>query len=120
VGTTATPGNHRLYVGGSVLAEEVTVKLEANWPDYVFSDSYHLPELQELADFISRHQHLPGFQPARAIEAKGGFEIGSTQRLLVEKVEELTLYAIAADQENQALKAQLEALEARIAQLEQQ
>lgn len=120
VGASVTPGNHRLYVGGSVLAEEVTVKLQANWPDYVFSDSYHLPELQELADFIDRHQHLPGFQPAQKIAAKGGFEIGSTQRLLVEKVEELTLYAIAADQENKALKAQLEALEARIAQLEQQ
>ncbi|WP_282774876.1 hypothetical protein [Phaeodactylibacter xiamenensis] len=120
VGTTATPGSHRLYVGGSILAEEVTVKLEANWPDYVFSDSYNLPELKEVADFIDRHRHLPGFQSAQTIEATGGFEIGSTQRLLVEKVEELTLYAIAADQENKALKAQLEALEARLAQLEQQ
>ena len=98
----------------------MTVKLEANWPDYVFSDSYNLPELKEVADFIDRHRHLPGFQSAQTIEATGGFEIGSTQRLLVEKVEELTLYAIAADQENKALKAQLEALEARLAQLEQQ
>lgn len=120
VGTTDTPGSHRLYVGGSVLAEEVTVKLQANWPDYVFSSTYKLPNLEEVAAFIASHQHLPGFQPAQTIEANGGFEIGSTQRLLVEKIEELTLYAIAAAEENKALRVQLEALEARIGQLEQQ
>ena len=120
VGTSDTPGSHSLYVGGSVLAEEVTVKLQSNWPDYVFSSTYKLPSLEEVAAFIAKHQHLPGFQPAQAIEAHGGFEIGSTQRLLVEKVEELTLYAIAAGEENKVLRAQLKALETRIEQLEQQ
>ncbi|NRA49932.1 MAG: hypothetical protein HRU12_12430 [Phaeodactylibacter sp.] len=120
VGTNATPGSHSLYVGGSVLAEEVTVKLEANWPDYVFSETYQLPSLEDIDHFIAQNHHLPGFKSAKEIEASGSFELGSTQRLLVEKVEELTLHAIALNKENESLKAQLKEITDRISQLEKQ
>lgn len=118
VGTTDTPGSHSLYVGGSAIAEEVVVKLAANWPDYVFAEGYHLLPLEEVSAFIQAKQHLPGFPSAKDIEQEGAFSLGATQRLLVEKVEELTLYAIQAEAEKQALQQQLRALEARIEALE--
>jgi hypothetical protein len=38
--TTGNTGNNKLAVGGGVIAESVTVKLQANWPDYVFKKDY--------------------------------------------------------------------------------
>jgi hypothetical protein len=35
IGTTDTKG-YKLAIAGKVIAEEVVVKLQGNWPDYVF------------------------------------------------------------------------------------
>ena len=120
IGTTNTPGSHLLYVGGSMIAEEVVVKLEANWPDYVFESDYQLPTLEEVEQHIREKGHLPGIPFATDIEAQGGVELGEMQRLMMEKIEALTLYAIEADKHNEALQAQLEQLQARLTDLEQE
>lgn len=109
IATTSTPGGHELYVGGSIIAEEVVVKLEPNWPDYVFEDNYRTPDLQEWEQFINKHKHLPGMPSAEEIAAQGGVALGETERLLVEKVEQLTLLLIQQQKEIKALRKELEA-----------
>jgi hypothetical protein len=120
IGTTSTPGSHQLYVGGSIIAEEVVVKLEANWPDYVFASDYQLPTLEEVENHIREKGHLPGIPSAAEVEAQGGVELGEMQRLMMEKIEALTLYAIEADKRNEALQAQLIQLQARLEMLEKE
>jgi len=102
VGTNNTPGDHTLYVKGSMIMEEGFVKLENNWPDYVFSEDYPLLPLDELDTYIGIHGRLPGFPSADEV-AETGIAIGETERLLTEKIEELTLYVLM-------LKAELDVL----------
>ena len=83
----------RLAVQGSVLAEEVMVALEADWPDYVFSEEYELMSLEKTEDFINQNHHLPNIPDAEAVKNEG-LEIGEMQRKMMEKIEELTLHII--------------------------
>jgi hypothetical protein len=105
IGTTQKATGYLVNVGGKIIAEEVRVQLRAAWPDYVFSNKYKLMPLEELDNYIDNNKHLPGFKPAAAME-KDGADIGETQRKLVEKVEELTLYIIELKKEIDKIKAE--------------
>jgi hypothetical protein len=79
----------------------------ANWPDYVFADDYKLTPLNELKSFIDTHQHLPDIPKAEDVQ-KNGFEVGEMNKMLLRKVEELTLYMIDQQEQIDALKALLQ------------
>ncbi|AEE48339.1 hypothetical protein [Haliscomenobacter hydrossis] len=108
IATTSTPGGHELYVGGSIIAEEVVVKLSGNWPDYVFDPKYPTPDLREWKKFIAENHHLPGMPSAQALEAQGSVALGETQRLLLEKVEQLLLIILEQQKQIDALKVAVE------------
>lgn len=112
---TSVPSGYKLAVEGKVICEELRVKLQSEWPDYVFDDSYTLMPLAEVSDYIQTNKHLPGLPTAGEME--GGVAVGEMNRLLVEKVEELTLYAIEAEKENEALQNDLSSLKAEIEML---
>jgi hypothetical protein len=111
---TAPTANATLTVKGSILTEQVRVRLQANWPDYVFAPSYRLAPLAEVAQYIRTHGHLPNVPSAAQVEKEGSVELGTMNAKLLEKVEELTLYLIeekkAREQEVAALKAELDGL----------
>ena len=98
-----------LAVDGKITCEEVLVKLSQNWPDYVFANDYKLPELSEVKTFIEENNHLPGIPKASEIE-KNGLKLGEMQRLMLEKIEELTLYIIELKKENDEIKIELSKL----------
>src|SRR5690625_2249643 len=76
----------------TVRARKVVVDAN-NWPDYMFNDDYNLLPLSKLKDYISENGKLPNIPSAEEVETNG-LDIGETNRLLVEKVEELTLYIL--------------------------
>jgi hypothetical protein len=92
IGTTNTFG-YKLAVKGNVVAEEVNVKLYANWPDHVFTPTYNLPTLEEVKQHIDEKGHLPNI-PSAAEVAENGINLGEMNARLLEKIEELTLYII--------------------------
>lgn len=69
----------------------------------MLQDDYRLRPLEEVASYIRQNRHLPGVPTARDMVA-GGNDLHQTDALLLEKVEELTLYVIALKKENQGLK----------------
>ncbi len=91
----STPGSYMLYVNGSAIATEVKVALQANWPDYVFESGYNTPDLRSWETFIAANKHLPGVPSAAEVSQNGGIELGEMNRVLLQKVEELTLILIA-------------------------
>ncbi|MEO8774484.1 MAG: fibronectin type III domain-containing protein [Gelidibacter sp.] len=95
IGTTNTHG-YRLAVAGNMVAEEVNVKLKVNWPDYVFEKDYKLPSLKEVEEHIREKGYLLNMPSAKVVENEG-IDLGKMNAKLLEKIEELTLYAI--DQE---------------------
>ena len=117
IGTSNTP--EQLTVNGGVLAEEVTVKLAANWPDYVFADGYDLPELSEVRAFIDVNGHLEGMPAASQVE-RDGVRLGQTQAALLEKIEELTLYAIDQDEQIRDQQSTVDAHAETIRELQNQ
>ncbi|KAA2238689.1 hypothetical protein F0L74_20945 [Chitinophaga agrisoli] len=92
IGTEDTKG-FKLAVNGDAMFTKIKVKTYATWPDYVFSDNYQLPALRELANYITQHKHLPEMPAAAEVE-KDGMDVAEMNRLLLKKVEELTLYII--------------------------
>jgi hypothetical protein len=105
VGNTVGPSGYRLAVDGKAICTELLVRTVPNWPDYVFNKQYKLPGLQEVEDFISKYNHLPGIPSAKELETNG-LNIGEMQKLQMEKIEELTLYIIELKKEIEKLKTQ--------------
>ena len=95
IGTTNTQG-YKLAVNGTMIATAVTVKVNANWPDYVFNQDYRLTALSDVKTYIDQNHHLPGM-PSEQEVAKDGMNLGEMNKLLTEKVEELTLYLLEND-----------------------
>lgn len=93
---TETPDSE-LAVNGLIHAKEVKVDL-AGWPDYVFFDSYELPTIQQVENFIKENGHLRGMPSAKQIESEG-LDLGMMNKLLMQKIEELTLYIIDLNKE---------------------
>lgn len=109
IGTTEKAAGYLVNVGGRIIAEEVRVQLVASWPDYVFKDDYDLMPLADLENFIEKNNRLPGFPKADVIE-KEGTDLGETQRKLMEKVEELTLYILDLHNTNKQQQTEIERL----------
>ncbi|MEM9339652.1 MAG: hypothetical protein AAGA66_13035, partial [Bacteroidota bacterium] len=115
---TTTP-THKLEVNGTIRAKEIRCEA-APWPDYVFEESYELPSIESVESFIKSKGHLPEMPTAEEVAAEG-VALGEMNRLLLQKVEELTLYTIEQEKrlkKQEALEKQVEALLKRVSQLE--
>jgi hypothetical protein len=112
INTLDTKG-YQFAVNGSAIATSMTVKLNASWPDYVFKKDYQLPTLQELKIYIDQNQHLPDMPSAQEV-VENGLNLGEMNKLLVKKVEELTLYLIELKKENTEFKDKLKNIEIRL------
>jgi hypothetical protein len=102
VGIGTTNPTYKLSVNGNIRSKEVVV--ETGWADYVFDKNYKLKPLDEVEKYIEEHKHLSGIPSAEEIE-KNGLQLGDTQKKMMEKIEELTLYVIELKKEIDILKA---------------
>jgi hypothetical protein len=105
--------NGSVSVTNTLYAKEIRVQSRP-FPDYVFADGYNLLPLQEVEAAIKRDRHLPGVPTAEAI-AKEGLPVSAIVVKQMEKIEELTLYAIALKKENAALEARILRIESSLA-----
>ncbi len=64
----------------------------------------------ELEDYIKRNKHLPNVPSSSDVE-KNGADLGEINRVLVEKVEEQTLYLIQHEKTITDQEQRIEALE---------
>ena len=106
IGTTS-PGAYKLAVNGNIHTKEVKVDL-VGWADYVFGKEYELPTLEEVEKHINEKGHLINIPSAEEVEANG-IQLGEMSKLLLEKIEELTLYTI--EQQNEIDQLQKESQE---------
>ena len=106
VGIGVTPSSNptwKLRVDGGIAAREVKVTAFA-FPDFVFEPNYKILSIPETENYIQAHKHLPGIPSAAEVEKNNGIELGNMQLLLLQKIEELTLYIIQQQKEIDALK----------------
>lgn len=69
-----------------------------------FGAGYRLMPLGEVEDYISENGHLPQMPSAMEVEQEGA-DLGEMNRLLLQKVEELTLYIIDLQKQIEELKS---------------
>lgn len=90
---------YRLVVQDGILCEKVKVALRAtgssDWADYVFEPEYisKMLSLEQIEKYIEENKHLPNV-PTTAEVQKNGLDMHQTSKMLLEKIEELTLYII--------------------------
>jgi hypothetical protein len=110
---TKTP-DALLTVKGQIHTQEVQVDLKgAVAPDYVFESyfdgeslllpSYQFLTLAEVGLFIEENHHLPGVPSAKEFEEEG-MSLKEMNLLLLQKIEELTLYTLEQQREIEELK----------------
>ena len=109
VGVGTTNPDAKLAVNGNIHTKEVKVDL-VGWPDYVFEDSYQLPTLSQVEQHIKENGHLQNIPSAKEV-VKNGVKLGEMNKLLLEKIEELTLYTIDQEKEIETLHQKINTLE---------
>jgi hypothetical protein len=81
-----------------------TVKVDTyNWPDYVFEPAYVLPTLDEVKAYIDSNGHLPEV-PSAMVTENEGIDIAEMNKILLKKIEELTLYLLQQEERIKALE----------------
>ena len=98
-------------------AGRLRVRSVADWSDKVFAPAYRLQSLAGVEQYIRTHQHLPGVPSAEEV-VRQGIDAGKMDAKLLEKIEELTLYAIQLEKMNQQQAQDLRAIQFRQTQLE--
>lgn len=93
---------YKLDVSGPVRANEIVVNTDG--ADFVFDKNYKLMTLKELEKSVSENKHLPGIAPASEMQ-KNGVGLAELNTLLLQKVEELTLYVIELNKKIEVLES---------------
>lgn len=101
-----------LNVYGIVNAREVKVSL-GSWSDYVFEPGYNLRKLSDVEDFILTHGHLPDI-PSASTVIENGVNLGEMDAMLLKKIEELTLYVIELQKNNEQMSTEIENLKSLV------
>ena len=85
------------------------VALTTEWADYVFKNNYNLPSLAEVENNIKKTGHLQDI-PSQKEVIENGIELGKMNKLLLQKIEELTLYLIELNKKVEEQEKQIDFL----------
>jgi hypothetical protein len=109
--TIPSGSTYKLAVSGGIITEKVRVATSGTtfWADYVFEPAYKLRPLKEVETFIRENKHLPEI-PSTAEVSQNGIDLAQTQALLLQKVEELTLYVIEQNKKIDKLERKVRVL----------
>ena len=105
-------GDGTTHIESILYAQEIFVQTNV-WPDYVFKKEYKLKSLYEVEQFIEANNHLPEI-PAEEEILEGGINVSEMNVLLLQKIEELTLYTIEQQKNIDEMKRQIKDLSEKI------
>lgn len=114
IGTTAT-SKYKLSVAGTIGAKKIQVT-QSGWPDYVFESNYQLPSLMEIENYVQQHKHLPEVPTEKEVTTNG-LDLGEMNKVLLKKVEELTLYLIEEHKQNVDNQERMQKMEKELAEI---
>ena len=120
IGIGTNNPDQKLTVKGKIHTQEVLVDLNgAVAPDYVFekyyqgqsalNSDYQMLDLKSLEAFLKQNHHLPEIPSAQKLK-EDGLELKKMNLLLLQKIEELTLYTIEQQKQLDALQDQIKLL----------
>ena len=110
VNTNNTVNGYAFAVDGGIVTDEVLILDVEDWPDYVFGQNHTLMPLGELKAYINKNSHLPEIPSAQEVEGNG-VNVAEMQKLLLKKIEELTLYTVEQQRLIEELQEKIDRLE---------
>lgn len=93
----------KLTVAGNIAGQRMVVTNPANWSDFVFDKDYKLMSFDSLSTYVNQHKHLPNI-PTQEEIFKEGYDLNHVDALLLQKIEELTLYILQLESDLRAIK----------------
>jgi len=97
--------NYLLSVNGKLVCKEVYVTNQS-WADFVFDNNYKLRSLREVEKYYRENHHLPEIPTAKEVE-ENGVSVSEINKLLLQKIEELTIYLVEQQKEIDVLKKKI-------------
>ena len=124
IGTDGTvrmgPGNTtnlRVAANGNVYVPNGNIFVGAtqlNVPDYVFANDYKLMSLDALDAFVKKEKHLPNVASEAEIKEAKLLNVGKSNMIHLEKIEELTLYTLQQHKQIKALQEKSSSLQKKL------
>jgi len=99
-----------LKLEGNLAADKIIFNTNGNTADFVFDKNYKLKDLSEVEEYVKSHKHLPDIPSAEEME-KEGVDLAEMNKLLLQKVEELTLYLVKQNKEIESKNSKIGNLE---------
>ncbi|MBV4358899.1 hypothetical protein [Pinibacter aurantiacus] len=107
----------KFYVEGGVRARKVRVD-QNSFADFVFHKDYHLPTIDSVDRYIQQYQHLPSVPSEKEVK-ENGVDVSEMNKLLLQKIEELTLYTIDQQKQLDQKNKEIEKINDRMDKLEE-
>jgi hypothetical protein len=107
--------NFKVKTNGETYSRFVRVSVQ-NFPDYVFAQGYKLPKLEDVELYYQTNKHLPEIPSASEVE-NSGLDLGEMNKLLLKKVEELTIYLVEQNKTVETQKLKLKEIENKLNKL---
>jgi hypothetical protein len=101
--TSIAHNNARLGVDGMIVCQELFVTAINDWADYVFAEDYKIPNLYDIEKFYVANKHLPEIPSENEIK-ENGLNMSEMSKLLLKKIEEMTILMVQQQKEIDALK----------------
>lgn len=111
--STNTHANAILQVGGKITCQELVVLDPVKWADFVFEKNYKLMPLEEVEKFYKTNKHLKDVPGEKEVK-ENGISSANMDAILLQKIEELTLYTVELNKQVQLLKKESELLKKSI------
>jgi hypothetical protein len=105
-----------MKIGGKITTSEIEVKLDV-FPDFVFESDYKLKTLEEVEQYINVNKHLPDVPSEKEVK-ENGLNLGQSDAVLLQKIEELTLYLIEQNKTQKRLIEEVKTLKEKNSELE--
>jgi len=97
-------GSAKLSVNGLIAAKEIIVNA-TSWADFVFDNDYNLMSIDNVDKYIKTNGHLPDIPDYKSVTSNG-YSVGNMDKILLQKIEELTLYIIDLKKEIDNMKTE--------------
>jgi hypothetical protein len=98
--------NSGFQFDGKLACKELVVVDPTKWADFVFDNNYKLLPLAEVEHFYNTNKHLPSVPSEQEVKTNG-INTAEMDAILLQKIEELTLYIVQQQKEIDALKKEI-------------
>ncbi len=98
--------NSGFQFDGKLACKELVVVDPTKWADFVFDKNYKLLPLAEVEHFYNTNKHLPSVPSEQEVKTNG-INTAEMDAILLQKIEELTLYIVQQQKEIDALKKEI-------------